>query len=140
MPTEDQASAAEIDDLIGRFFAVFDNREGRVPQNAAMKALFAENAIIATHQHERCALSSPGEFMAPRVELLTSGKLTGFHEWEVSGQTEVLGPMAVRVSRYRKSGVYDNAPYAGGGTKIFQLAKISSVWKILALSWIDDNR
>src|SRR5690348_8682928 len=138
MPSQGFDDATRIDEVISRFFAAFDNRDGRVPQRSQIVAVFAERAIIAKHQGGHCALFSPAEFVDPRIVLLTNGELSEFHEWEISARTEILGPFAVRVSRYQKSGLRGDAPYAGGGTKIFQLAGTSSDWKIVALSWVDD--
>lgn len=135
---QDSDDRAQIDLLIGAFFAAFDNRDGRVPAKDEMVGLFAGKAIVAKHQGGQIELASPEEFAEPRVSLLKSGELIGFHEWEVSAHTEIHGSLAVRSSRYAKSGLYKGAPYAGAGTKFFQLAKVASAWKIVALSWIDD--
>jgi hypothetical protein len=67
-----------------------------------------------------------------------SGELTGFHEWEESAETHVVGPVAGRRSRYAKSGRYGEAPDSGSGTKFLQLARMGATWKIVALSWIGD--
>lgn len=128
-----------IDDVIGRFFAVFDNRAGRKPDAQAFCALFAPNAVIATHTGRDVLISTPEDFVRPRVELLTSGRLVDFSEWETRYENQVLGSLAVRHSRYEKSGRLDGNPYAGVGTKFFQLALIGDAWRIVSLSWIDDE-
>jgi len=135
---QDSSDRAQIDVLIAAFFAAFDNRDGRIPDEEKMVALFAEKAIVAKHQAGQVELASPEEFAEPRIALLKSGDLVGFHEWEVSAQTEICESLAVRNARYAKSGLYCGKPYSGAGTKFFQLAKLASAWKIVALSWIDD--
>ena len=127
-----------IDKLIVEFFAAFDNRGGRIPQQSEMTRLFADKAVVAKHQVGTCELYSPTEFAVPRVALLGSGALVEFHEWEESSSTELAGAIAARTSRYAKSGLCNGAPYDGTGTKFFQLAKFPNGWRIVALSWIDD--
>jgi hypothetical protein len=128
----------DIEALIQRFFAAFDNRNGRVPRQELITELFAERAIIATHRDGQCDLYSPGEFAQPRVDMLRSGDLLEFHEWEETSSTQIVGELATRTSRYAKAGLHLGAEYAGSGTKFFQLAKFASGWRIVALSWIDD--
>ena len=79
------------------------------------------------------------EFAEPRVALLGSGALTDFHEWEESSSTQVAGSVAARSSRYAKAGLHNGAAYAGTGTKFFQLARFGPDWRIVALTWIDDE-
>lgn len=128
----------QVDGLIRRFFAFFDNRSGRVPELAEMTGLFAAKAIVARYRDGACELQTPLEFAQPRVALLGSRELVEFHEWEESSSTRVVNGIATRTSRYAKSGTLDGAPYAGGGTKFFQLARFGSEWKIVALTWTDD--
>jgi hypothetical protein len=127
-----------IDEIISRFFAVFDNRAGRIPEAQAFRVLFTSNATIATHSGRGVQISTPDEFVSPRIELLTSGRLVEFHEWETQSETETLGSLAVRRTRYAKSGRLDGGAYAGEGTKFFQLAQIDEEWRIVSLAWIDD--
>lgn len=130
---------AEVDALITAFFGAFDNRCGRKPEIAEMMRFFSAGAIVTKHAGGQCTLYSPEGFASPRVALLTSGELTGFYEWEEANATEMIESLAIRTSRYAKSGTYNGEPYAGTGIKFFQLAKIASSWKIVALSWIDDT-
>ena len=51
-----------IEALIQRFFAAFDNRNGRISRQDLMTELFAERAIIATHHDGHCDLYTPSEF------------------------------------------------------------------------------
>lgn len=81
----------------------------------------------------------PGHASAatPQIALLIGGELTEFHEWEETHTTKIIGTLAARTSRYAKAGRFHGDPYSGTGTKFFQLAKVSSDWQIVALSWID---
>ena len=136
--TEDPDDRVQVDHLVRRFFAAFDNRDGRSPMEDELLALFAAKAIVARDENGSCRMYSPTEFVAPRIALLGSGDVVGFHEWEESATTEVRGSIAVRTSRYAKSGIYDGTFQSGGGVKFFQFARLPSGWRIVALSWIDD--
>ncbi|MBL8297708.1 MAG: hypothetical protein JNN30_05095 [Rhodanobacteraceae bacterium] len=127
-----------IQALTARFFAVFDNRRGRAPSAEEFTGIFAPGAVIASHREGEPTLSSPREFVLPRIDLLRSGALVNFHEWETSAETEVSGTLAVRRTRYEKKGLLHGAPYGGTGTKHFQFTKLAGAWLILAISWVDD--
>lgn len=135
----DSRDQEDIDALIERFFAAFDNRRGRIPLAETMIELFAEKAVIARCDDVRCDLYSPEEFATPRAALLANGELTKFHEWEETSSTQIVGAIANRTSRYAKSGLHAGAAYAGTGTKFFQLARFAAHWRIVALSWADDS-
>ena len=127
-----------IDDVVRRFFAGFDNRNGRVPRISYFDSLFATPSVIASHSGSVPVICTVDEFARPRVELLSSGRLVNFSEWETEAETQVIGSLAVRRSRYSKSGRLDGRPYEGTGTKFFQLAHFDGNWRIVALSWADD--
>ena len=131
---------AAIDEVIARFVAVFDNRAGRVPDAAAFGELFGAHATITAHSARGVEIRTLEAFVAPRVELLTSARLVDFHEWETRADIEILGSLAVRRSRYEKSGTFDGEPCGGAGTKCFQLAHPEGTWRIVAMAWVDDAR
>lgn len=137
-PTPSDASdLVQLDALVDEFFRCFDNRDGRVPSAAAMTRLFVETAAISQHRAGTLELYSPRQFAAPRAQLLTDGTLVGFHEWEVDATTRLLDPLATRVSAYGKAGCLNGVDFTGRGTKVFQFVKLSTHWRILALSWFD---
>jgi hypothetical protein len=129
---------ALIDDVIGRFFAAFDNRNGRVPGVESIESLFGPTSVVASHSGPAVTICTVEQFARPRIDLLSSGRLVNFSEWETEAENDVIGSLAVRRSRYSKSGQLDGRPYVGSGTKFFQLARIEGRWRIVALSWTDD--
>ena len=132
-------ATAAINKVIGAFFGAFDNRDGRVPTIDLLDSLFARASVVASHGVSGVAICTVKDFAQPRIALLSSGRLLNFSEWETDAQTTVLGSLAVRRSRYSKSGQLDGLPYAGSGTKFFQLALVENEWRIVALSWADDS-
>ena len=129
----------QIDDLVARFFAIFDNRDGAVPRLDALMACFADKAVIARHSGSGAELYTVEEFARPRMALLTQGRLLHFHEWETRATTQRFDGIATRTSRYAKSGMLDGNPYAGMGTKCFQLVELDSGWRMASLAWVDDT-
>jgi len=136
---EEVAAQAEIDKLVTGFFSVFDNRNGVAPDLADLLGYFAEKAVIAHSSGQDIQLYTAMEFALPRIELLSGGALVNFHEAETSSTTNIFGAIAVRTSRYRKAGVLNGSPYAGTGTKIFQVVALGSGWRIASLAWADDE-
>jgi hypothetical protein len=130
---------SQIDTLIEQFFSAFDNRGGNRPGIADLDCLFTQKAVIVHSQEEGVVISSLQEFAQPRIELLNSGKLIDFHEWETTSETKIFDSLATRVSTYEKNGLLNGDPYSGGGTKLFNLVIIDSEWRIASLSWLDSN-
>lgn len=128
-----------IDALAAAFFSAFDNRNGKKPDLVALLGHFTEKAVIARSTSVDTQVVSALEFALPRIDLLTNGTLVDFHEIETNSATNVFGNVAVRTSRYRKEGLMAGAPYAGAGTKCFQLVALDTGWRILSLAWIDDD-
>jgi hypothetical protein len=125
--------------LVHTFYGAFDNRGSRLVRAEALYALFATAATItriAPDQVERLGLA---EFIEPRVQLLHSGSLVGFHEWEVEGETVILGDIASRWSVYRKEGTLHGKPYLGAGHKLLQFYRQEGRWLISALLWQDEQ-
>jgi hypothetical protein len=131
---------AAIDLLVARFFAVFDNRGGRSSSASEFAALFTPSALIATHTGGSPHVAGPLAFVEPRIALLTSGALVDFHEWETESQTEIVGSLGVRRSRYAKQGVREGKPFDGAGTKFFHFARQNDAWRIAFASWVDDQK
>ena len=128
---------AEIESLMSAFYAAFDNRGGRAPAVAGLRALFGEGATITRVTAEGADRWDVAGFIAPRQAMLTDGTLTQFHEWETQAKTTVLENVASRWSTYRKAGILNGADYQGGGHKFIQLYRLGSRWVIGSILWED---
>ena len=129
----------DIDALIARFYAAFDNRNGLNPQLADVAGCFTEKATVVRRSSADTELYTVSEFATPRIALLNQGELLHFHEWEVSSTNQVFGGIAVRTSRYSKAGLLNGKDYSGSGTKCFLLVDLSFGWRIASLAWVDDD-
>lgn len=127
--------------LVRAFFQVFDNREGRRPQEAALRACCLSSAVVRVLGPEGLKEMDLEAFWRPREALLTSGRLVAFHEWpleELAGQVWVDGDLASARVRYAKAGWLDGAPWEGAGFKHFQMVRMTDGWRIASLAWQDD--
>ena len=128
----------EIDALVERFFAAFDNRSTE-PSLARILDCFSNKAVVARSDNNGTHLFTVEEFAVPRINLLADGSLINFTEIEESSTTQVFGGIATRTSRYRKAGVLHGSSYVGAGTKCFQFVRLGNGWRISSLAWVDDN-
>ncbi len=133
------ADRAAIHGIVQTFFAAFTSGPGSTAKLDALSALFLPEAVIVrTCGYEPVVYGVAG-FIAPRRELLLSGTVTDFREWEVSGRTEVFGDIAQYLGSYAKRWVQDGRPHEGRGMKTLQLIRTSAGWRISGAAW-DDER
>ncbi|KOT79191.1 hypothetical protein ADK70_31370 [Streptomyces rimosus subsp. pseudoverticillatus] len=129
-------SEAEIGALTAEFFGASDNRGGRTADVSRIRRLsLPEGVIVATGP--KSAAYSVEEFIEPRRQLLSEGRLVEFSEWETSERTDMAGDIASRSGEYRKSGILDGEPFEGGGTKTLQFVRTPNSWRISACAWYD---
>src|SRR5579884_1808194 len=126
-----------IDAVTAEFFDAFDNRGGRVPDVDRLRRLMLPAGVIVVTR-PRFVAYTVDEFIEPRRQLLTDGRLVEFSEWETSQRTEVAGDIASRFLEYRKSGILNGEPFEGGGTKHMQLVRTPEGWRIAAVAWFDE--
>jgi ribosomal-protein-serine acetyltransferase len=126
-----------IDALVAAFFGAFTNSGGRIPALETVRDVFLPEGLIIKAGAD-CAIYTVDSFITPRRALLTSGELTDFQEEETDSTTQVLGDIATRRGRYRKSGILRGTPFTGTGTKVEHFLRTPDGWKMSALSWYDD--
>ncbi|WP_330309682.1 MULTISPECIES: DUF4440 domain-containing protein [unclassified Streptomyces] len=129
-------SKTDIDLVTADFFGAFDNRGGKTPDVTRIRRLVLPSGIIVKTGPE-FTVYTLDEFIEPRQQLLTDGRLIEFSEWETTERTEIAGDIASRFSGYEKSGTLDGKPFEGSGTKTIQFVRTSEGWRITALSWHD---
>ncbi len=133
------AALAQLDRVIAGFYPICDNRGARPVQADAIRRMFIPQAVIVRAQAGKLEVLDLAAFVEPRVAMLTDGTLREFHEWETAAQTHINGAMASRRSEYEKHGLLRGGRYAGGGTKMFQIARHSGTWKFVSVLWEDSQ-
>ena len=135
-PGNDEAA---IDGLVAQFFGAFSNDGGCEPRLDALRALFVDGAVIAKRNGGELELMTVDSFIAPRQELLSSGELIEFSEWETESRTVVMHGIACRQSTYEKKGLMRGEAYGGAGRKILSLVRTADGWKIVSAIWEDES-
>ena len=138
LPPEPTAKA-EIDHLVGSFFALFSNGKGREPDLHRIFDLFVPPGILIKASGQEPEITSIQDFISPRQALLTDGTLTDFSETETSHSTFIFGKIAHRVSAYQKSGRLNGEWFSAQGMKSFQFIHTAMGWRISSMAW-DDER
>jgi hypothetical protein len=129
----------DIDTATRAFFDAFSNRGG-VPRNIdRLYQLFLPECIIIGIGAGATKIYDLSGFVEPRRALLSDGSLTDFDEEEISEKTEILGAIAQRTARYRKSWSASGDRCTGSGVKSLQFVRMPDGWKIAALAWEDDG-
>ena len=129
----------QIDELVRLFFHAFTNKGGCRPAVENLHELFIAEGVIVKNSGAAPEVSSLGQFIEPRLKLLTGGRLTDFAEEEYDSRTDIVGRVAQRLCFYRKEGVLDGQRFAAQGVKTLQFIKTASGWRITAVAW-DDER
>lgn len=130
---------AAIDQVTKRFYSLFTNRGGIVPNVAGIHDFFIAEGVIVKTCGERPVVYDVNGFVAPRERLLTEGELVEFEEQEVRERTLIMGCVAQRFSEYRKFGILRGEPFEGRGIKTLQFIRAGGAWKLSAVAW-DDER
>jgi hypothetical protein len=134
--TADRAAIAEI---VRTFFAAFVSGADTASRLDALREVFLPQAVIVRACGGEPVVYGVETFIRPRLELLSSGRIAHFTEWELAGRSEVFGDIAQHFCSYAKSGVQDGVPFSGRGMKTFQFVRMSAGWRISAVAW-DDER
>ncbi|MFJ1973916.1 DUF4440 domain-containing protein [Streptomyces sp. NPDC087903] len=129
-------SKTEIDVVTADFFDAIDNRGGKVADVARIRRLVLPGGVIVK-AGPAFTIYTVDEFIEPRQQLLSDGRLVEFSEWETVERTQIAGDIASRFGEYRKSGILNGEPFEGGGTKTIQFVRTSEGWRIAAFSWYD---
>ncbi|WP_109508647.1 DUF4440 domain-containing protein [Nocardioides speluncae] len=129
---------AALDEIVSTFFAAFVSGPDCEARLDALPDLFLPEAVIVRTCGSEPLAYTVAEFIAPRRELLTSGALTGFREWPLTGRLEVYGDIAHWFGGYAKEGAQDGVAFTGRGMKTIQFVRTTAGWRISAAAWDDE--
>ena len=133
------ADRAEIAGIVRTFFEAFTSGPGCEERMDALRAAFLPQAVVVRTGGGEPAVYDVDGFIAPRQAILTDGTLEEFHEWELSGHTELFGDIAHHFCSYAKEGVQGGEPLAGRGMKTMQLVRTAAGWRISGVAWNDER-
>ncbi|KAA3599404.1 MAG: DUF4440 domain-containing protein [Calditrichaeota bacterium] len=128
-----------MDELTARFFDLFTNTDGKVPNFKKIFDLCIPEGMLISNTNGKPVVSNLQDFIAPREKMLIDGTLTNFSEFEITGETKIFGNIAQRFSFYEKSGILNNELFTSRGIKTIQFVKVSQKWKISSVAWSDEK-
>lgn len=143
--SDEKLSRAAVDDhatikeIVRTFFAAFTSGTDCADRLDGLRQIFLPAAVIVRTCGGTPVVYGVDDFIAPRAELLSSGTLTDFREWELAGRTDVFGDIAQHFCSYAKTGVQQGSSFTGRGMKTLQFVRTSAGWRISAAAW-DDER
>ena len=132
------ADKIEINNLTKQFFNLFDNTGHKIPDWAIAQKICIPEIIIIKKTGLNEVVYNLENFIEPRKAILSDGTLTNFQEHELREETQIIGNIAQRQSRYQKSGNLFGKSFIETGTKFFQFIKTNDGWRINSLVWEDD--
>jgi hypothetical protein len=118
------------------FYSAFTNSNRHAPIDSLYDICLPE-AVIVNATNEPPAIYNLREFVEPRRQLLESGTLSDFKEYEVSSEMEFHGRIAQRISRYEKAWTERGMQMRGAGTKMFSFVQMPQGWRIASVLWHD---
>jgi hypothetical protein len=132
------SDATDIDAVVATFFAAFTSGPDLDERMEALRDVLLPEAIVVRTCGQQAVYDVDG-FIAPRRELLSSGRVGDFREWEVEGVTEIWGDIAQRWCSYAKEWTEAGTRVTGAGRKSVQLVRTPDGWRIASVVW-DDER
>jgi hypothetical protein len=132
------ADKIEINDLTKQFFNLFDNTDNKIPDRTIARKICIPEITIIKKTGLTEVVYNLTNFIEPRKAILSDGTLTNFQELELHEETQIIGHIAQRRSRYQKSGNLSGKLFTETGTKFFQFIKTKNGWRINSLVWEDD--
>src|SRR6187549_2970306 len=94
----------EINNLTKQFFNLFDNTDNKIPDWTITQKICIPEILIIKKTGLTEVVYNLTNFIEPRKAILSDGTLTNFEEHELHEETEIVGHIAHRRSRYQKSG------------------------------------
>lgn len=128
-----------ITSIIRHFFSAFTNKHKYQPDLELLNDLCIPQIVLINRKGPEVLIYDLALFMEPRQRILTDGTLTEFEEKEIHEETRIVNGIAYRYSEYEKQGIMSGQPFKIKGVKIFQLIKFGSTWKIVSVTWSDDD-
>jgi hypothetical protein len=138
IPNTIASDKLQIDNLINQFFKVFNNTNQNEPDWTILHKICIDKIIIIKKTGLTETIYDLVGFIEPRRLILTNGTLINFEEMELSEETQIIGHIAQRHSKYRKAGNLNGTAFDETGTKLFQFMKTTDGWKITSLIWEDN--
>lgn len=128
----------QVERVVDRFFTGFVSGAAAAAGAQVLREVLMPGAVLVNACGPEPVVQDVEGFIAPRLALLTSGRVSGFREARRGGHTEVFGSIAQHWCSYEKSWREDGQECVGAGVKGLQLVRTGDGWRITALVWDDE--
>jgi len=135
-----EETLSELAELTNRFFRAVSFEEGAAPSYANIHTLFIEQGLLVKNSGPRPEICNLQQFIDPRQASVQAGKLTSFHEAEISHKTELFGNVAHRFSTYVKSGTLNEVRFEARGMISTQFVRTPDGWRVSSMVWDDERQ
>ncbi len=126
---------AALEEALHRIYEVISFPEGGVPDWAGIRELFAPWARITRITPEGTDALDIDGFEAMFTEMLDTGAVLSFFEYEVGRRLDIFGSVAHVLSAYEtKSSEGARSPF-GRGLNSIQLIWEDQKWSVVSLVW-----
>ena len=130
---------SEIDNITSVFFDIFTNTNHKQPDWFIINKVCIPETIKKKKNGAAEIVYNLDSFVEPQRKILSDGTLTDFQESEIREETNIIGNIAQRFSKFQKSGYFNGEYFKEYGNKLFQFIKTTNGWKINSLIWEDEK-
>lgn len=129
----------EVRTILDMFFSAFVSGPRAHECGQVLREVMLPTAVVVRTCGGEPMSYTVEEFIAPRIELLTSGAVEDFREWVTDVRVDLFGDIAQAWCGYDKSWRQATEDHHGRGMKSIQLVRNGRGWRISAVAW-DDER
>lgn len=132
---------AELSATVKDIYAVISGPAGKARDWDKFRGLFADGAqmrVIGKQKDgpTRAFMFTPEDYVKRSGPMLEK---EGFFEREISNKTWIYGDLAQVWSTYESRHLADDAKPFARGINTMTFAKLDGKWKIVSISWTDEN-
>ncbi len=138
-PSSQSHDHDEVRTTLDTFFSAFVSGPRAHECGEVLQQVMLPTAVVVRTCGGEPTSYTVKEFIAPRIELLTSGAVEDFREWATDVRVDLFGDIAQAWCGYAKSWSQGAERHHGRGRKSITLVRTGRGWRISAVAW-DDER
>lgn len=129
----------EIGDLVRDFYRNISFHNATSPDLGSIKMLFFGDGILINNSFKTPISFNVDSFVSALESQIAEGNLTQFFQHEIHSQTELFSKVAHRISVYEYNFGGPTSGKLPRGVNYIQCIKDEGVWRILSMTWCDEN-
>lgn len=132
-------STTDIDSLITEFYSSMSFQTGQRPDYDGLLLLFDQYAVLTNNSFGAPLRFTAESYIQSLQSQVADKDLRQFIQREIYAKTEIFGKVAQRVSVYEYSFADHVTERMPRGINFVQCIQVEGNWRILAMSWADEN-